>query len=51
MFILRGSVLACLIRKPRGTNWASFLEDLKDMLNRGPVISIRNKAGLGLAIN
>ena len=32
LFILRGSVPVCLIRNPRGTNWGSFREDLRDRL-------------------
>jgi hypothetical protein len=51
LFTLRGSAPAHLIRNPRGTNWGSFQEDLKDMLSRGPMMNIGNEAGLGLAIN
>jgi len=34
LFILRGSVPVRLIRNPRGTNWGSFKEDLRDRLER-----------------
>jgi hypothetical protein len=34
LFILRGPFLACLIRNPRGTNWGSFKENLRDRLER-----------------
>ena len=30
LFTLRGSILVCLIRNTRGTNWGSFREDLRD---------------------
>ena len=32
VFILRDSLLALLIRNPRGTNWGSFREGLRDKL-------------------
>jgi hypothetical protein len=51
LFTLRGSVLVRLIRNPRGTNWGSFKEDLRDRLERGPEMHIKNEAGLGLAIH
>jgi hypothetical protein len=51
LFTLRGSVLARLIRNPRGTNWGSFREDLRDVLGRGPMMNIGNEAGLGLAMH
>ena len=51
MFTLQGSVLVCLIRNPRGTNWGSFRGDLKDRLERGPEMNMKNEAGLGLAIH
>jgi hypothetical protein len=35
LFILRGSIPVRLIRNPRGTNWGSFKEDLRDWLE-GP---------------
>jgi hypothetical protein len=34
-----------------GTNWVSFKEDLRDRLERGPEINLKNEAGLGLAIH
>jgi len=47
LFTLWGSVLVPLIRNPRGTNWGSFWEDLRE---RGPEIGVRD-AGLGLAVH
>jgi hypothetical protein len=41
----------CLIRNPRGTNWGSFKEDLRDQLERGPVMDVKSEAGLVLAIH
>jgi hypothetical protein len=41
----------CLIRNPRGTNWGSFKEDLRDRLERGPGMDMNSEAGLGLAIH
>ena len=35
LFTLRGSVPVRLIRNPRGTNWGSIKEDLRDRLE-GP---------------
>jgi len=51
LFILRGSVPVHLIRNPRGTNWGSFREDLRDRLDRGPEMDTKSEAGLGLAIH
>jgi len=51
LFILRGLVPVHLIRNPRGTNWGSFREDLRDQLRRGPVMDTKSEAGLGLAIH
>jgi len=51
LFILRGSVPLCLIRNPRGTNWGSFREDLRDRLERGPEMDMKSDAGLGLVIH
>jgi len=39
-----------LIRNPRGTNWGSFQESLRKKLESGPEISMKDEAGLGLAI-
>jgi hypothetical protein len=50
-FILQGSVPVRLIRNPRGTNWGSFREDLRDWLERGPEMDMKSDAGLGLAIH
>jgi hypothetical protein len=51
LFTLRGSVPVRLIRNPRGTNWGSFKEDLRDRLERGPDMDMKSEAGLGLAIH
>jgi hypothetical protein len=51
LFILQGSIPVHLIRNPRGTNWGSFKEDLRDQLERGPVMDMKSEAGLGLAIH
>jgi hypothetical protein len=51
LFILRGSIPVRLIRNPRGINWGSFKEDLRDRLERGPVMDMKSEAGLGLAIH
>jgi len=40
-----------LIRNPRGINWGSFREDLRDRLERGPQMYMKSEAGLGLAIH
>ena len=50
LFTLRGSILAPLIRNPRGTDWGSFREDLRGKLERGPEMSMKDEAGLGLAV-
>jgi len=50
LFILRSSVPVRPIRNPRGTNWGSLKEDLRDQLGRGPVMDMKSEAGLGLAI-
>jgi len=39
-----------MIRNPRGTDWGSFQEDLRDKLERGPEMSMEDEAGLGLAV-
>jgi hypothetical protein len=36
LFTLWGYVPVLLIRNPRGTNWSSFWEDLRDRLGRRP---------------
>jgi len=51
LFTLWGSVPAPLIRNPRGTNWGSFRGDLRDKLERGPEMSMKDEAGLGLAVH
>jgi len=40
-----------MIRNPRGTDWGSFREDLRDKLNRGPEMNMEDKAGLGIAVH
>ena len=50
-FTLRGSVPALLIRKPRGANWGSYREGLRDKLERGPEMSREDEAGLGLSVH
>jgi hypothetical protein len=50
LFTLRGSVPVLLIRNPRGTNWGSFWEDLRDKLERGLELSMKDEAGVGLAV-
>jgi len=51
LFTLWGSVPALLIRNPRGTNWGSFQEGLRDKLERGLEMSMEDKAGLWLAVH
>jgi hypothetical protein len=51
LFTLWGSVPVRLIRNPRGTNWGSFKGELRDRLDRGPEMDMKNEAGLGLAIH
>jgi hypothetical protein len=51
LFTLQGSIPVRLIRNPGGTNWGSFRGDLKDRLERGPEMNMKNEAGLGLAIH
>ena len=33
-----------------GTNWESFKGDLRDPLDRGPEMNMKNEAGLGLSV-
>ena len=40
----------CLIRSPKGTNWDSFQEGLKGLLESGPEMYMKDEAGLGLAV-
>ena len=51
LFTIRGSVPARLIRNPRGTNWGSFRKGLRDRLERGPQMNVKDEAGLGLDIH
>jgi len=51
LFTVRGSVPVPLIRNPRVTNWGSFQEGLRDKLERGPEMSMKDEAGLGLAVH
>jgi hypothetical protein len=50
LFTLQGSFPVHLIRNPRGTNWDSFKVDLRDRLERGPEMNMKDEAGLGLAV-
>jgi len=50
VFTLWGSATVLLIRNPRGTNWGSFRGSQWEKLERGPEMSIKDEAGLGLAI-
>jgi hypothetical protein len=51
LFTLPGSVPVRLIRNPRGTNWSSFQEGLRDKLESGPKMNMKNETGLGLAVH
>ena len=51
LLTLRGSIPEPLIRNPRGTNWGSFPEDLRDKLERGPEMNMKDEARLGLAVH
>jgi hypothetical protein len=44
---LYGAVPALLTRNPKGTNWGSFREDLRERLER-PEMRMKNEAGLEL---
>jgi hypothetical protein len=46
LFTLWGSVPVLLTRNPRGTNWGSFREDLRERLEGGPEMNMRDEAGL-----
>ena len=51
LFTLQGSIPVRLIRNPSGKNRGSFRGDLKDRLEKGPEMNMKNEAGLGLAIH
>jgi hypothetical protein len=51
LFTLWGSVLVHMIRNPRGTNWGSFREGLRDRQERGPAMKMKDEVGLGLAVH
>ena len=51
LFTLRGSVTVRLVRNPRATNWGSIKGDLRDRLERGHEMNLKNEAALGLAIH
>jgi hypothetical protein len=51
LFTLRGSVPVSLIRNPRGINWGSFRDDLREKLGMDPKMSMRDEAVLGLAVH
>jgi hypothetical protein len=44
LFTLRDYVPVPLIRNPRGTNWGSFREDLREKLGMDPKMSMRDEA-------
>jgi len=48
---LGSSILVHLIRNPRGTNWDSFREGLKDRLDQGLEMNMIDEAGKGLSIH
>jgi hypothetical protein len=51
LFTLWGSVPVNMVRNPRGTDWGSFWEELKEVLSRSPVGCTGDEAGLGFALN
>jgi len=51
LFTLRGSFPAPITRNTKGTDCGTFREDLRDKLERGLEISMKHKAGLGLAVH
>ena len=51
LFTLWGSIPVPLIRSPRGTNWGSLREGLRDKLERGPKMNMNDEARLGLAVH
>ena len=51
LFTLRGYAPVHLIRNRRSTNWGSFKGYLRDWLERGPRLDMKDEAGLGLAID
>jgi hypothetical protein len=50
LFTLRGSLPVSLIWNSRGTNWGSFREVLREKLERGPEMDMKDEVGLGLAV-
>jgi ferredoxin len=50
LFTLQGSIPVCPIRNPTVTNWGSNEEGLRDRLERGPEMNMKDEAGLGFAI-
>ena len=50
LFTVQGSIPERLVRNHRGTNWSSFKGDLRNRLERGPEMDMKNEAGLGLEI-
>ena len=51
LFTLRGSIPVLLIRNHRGTNWGSLRGSPREKLERDPEMSMKDEAGLGLAIH
>jgi hypothetical protein len=50
LFTLEGSLLVCLIRNPRGTDWDFFREGVKGRLKRDPEMNMKDEGRIGLAI-
>jgi len=40
-----------MVRNPRGNNWGSFREGLRDKMERGTEINMKDEAGLELAVH
>jgi hypothetical protein len=51
LFTGQGSVPVRLIRYPRDNNWGSFKEGLRDRLEKGAEMNVKDEARLGLAIH
>ena len=51
LFTLRGSISVPLIRSPKGTNWGSFRGGMREKLERGPEMNMKDEARLGLAVH
>ena len=51
LFTVQGSLLVRLVRNTKANNWSSYKGDMRDRLQWGPEMDMKNEAGLGLAIN